>query len=234
MKKYLVANWKSNKERNTISTWLTTFQGSLISLDQAKVQVVIAPPFSLLANLHQEIGQKSKNTINQIALAVQDISPFPAGSYTGAVSITNLVGFDVEFAIVGHSERRRYFHETHQDVANKVARCVEAGITPIVCVDDEYISDQASAIAPEHIEKCIVAYEELGAIGTGHNESAAKVKSVVERIKLVFNQVPVLYGGSVNSSNIEEYISVVDGVLVGTASLDPEAFAKIVTHCLVE
>lgn len=215
--KYIIANWKSNKTLAEIETWFEQFKPQ--SHDK---KVIVAPCFAGLLKAHE-----LKN--DQVDLAVQDVSPFPAGAYTGAVSTINLQGLDIKYAIVGHSERRKYFHETHQDVANKVAQCVENNIIPIVCVDDEYISDQAAAIDDQYLEKCIVAYEELGAIGTGANEPIEHVLKVKDLIISAFGQVPVIYGGSVTPANATEYLAKMDGVLVGGASLDAEKFASIVS-----
>jgi triosephosphate isomerase len=227
MQKYIVGNWKSNKSLATAASWVDEFNSAIVSTVPEEVIVAIAPTFSQLQTVQDKLKEYPR--LGTVQLAVQDISPFAAGSYTGAIAPENFEALTVSYAIVGHSERRRYFHETHQDVANKVARCLEAGITPIVCVDDEYIADQAASIDQQQLKKCIVAYEELGAIGTGENESPAHVASVIKRIKHVFGEIPVLYGGSVNSSNVEQYSSITDGVLVGGASLDAKAFAQIVS-----
>jgi len=224
-KKYIIGNWKSNKTSSSSKTWFKDLNTALITNFADNVVVAIAPAFSLL-----EVALEAKKEFPRLAslkIATQDISPFTAGSYTGAVCAENVEGLGIEFAIVGHSERRRYFHETHQDVANKVARCLESGITPIVCVDDEYIADQAAAIDNQHLSKCIVAYEELSAIGTGKNETPEHVTSVIERVTLVFGSVPVLYGGSVKPGNIDQYLDITDGVLVGGASLKGDSFAQI-------
>lgn len=228
MQKYVIANWKSNKTLESAESWLNQFSQAVIKPWDSQLQVVVAPPFPLLQTVAEK---KERNPITQqLVLGVQDISPFTAGSYTGAVAGENLSGFTskVSVAIVGHSERRRYFKETHQDVANKVARCLELGITPVVCVDDEYIAAQASAIDAEHLDKCVVAYEELGAIGTGNNEPVERVAELVQRIKVAFGQIPVLYGGSVKPGNAADYAAICSGVLVGGASLTADSFANIV------
>jgi triosephosphate isomerase len=231
MKKFIVGNWKSNKHPQSAQQWVQEFDQAIIKPWDADVEVIVAPSFPLLPTVqwHSSITPKLAN----LKLCVQDISPLAAGSYTGAVSVENVQGLGVAYAIVGHSERRRYFQETHQDVANKVARCIEADITPIVCVDDEYIAGQAAAISSDYLNKCIVAYEELGAIGTGHNEPVEHVKEIVQRIKVVFNEVDVLYGGSVKPANVKNYLEISSGVLVGGASLQAKSFAEIVTAVTV-
>ncbi len=224
--KLIIANWKSNKSRTEVESWLSDFERESTQVAQTGHQVVLAPAMpslELVADRLQD-QQRYPNT----HLGVQDISPFPAGSYTGAISTRTLDGFRVKYAIVGHSERRRYFHESHQDIANKVSQCLEAGITPVVCLDDEYIAAQAAAIASDQLKACVVAYEELSAIGSGHNKPVEHVVPVVERIKHVFGQIRVLYGGSVTPANAGEYLEVCDGVLVGGASLDAKKFVAII------
>lgn len=229
MQNYIVANWKSNKNLEEVELWWEEFiQLTIPHLDDLQDEVIIAPPYPGLMMLAQALETQSPKLSQHISLAVQDLSPYPAGSYTGAVCGRNLEKLGVKYALVGHSERRRYFHETHQDVANKVAQAVRNGITPIVCFDETYLRAQAEVIEFEYLEKCVVAYEPLTAIGTGHNVQVDEVAAAVAEAKEEFGQVPVLYGGSVKPDNVESYLEVVDGVLVGGASLNPDTFSQLV------
>ncbi len=226
----IIANWKSHKTKSEVEAWLEVYEKQFDNQEMSnyltKKTVVICPPMPDLMLVFNKLLDWKKR--KPFFLGVQDVSQFPAGKYTGAVSTLNLEGFEVRYAIVGHSERRRHFAETHQDVANKVIQCIEAGITPVVCVDDEYITQQATAIDQKYSSKCVVAYEELGAIGTGKSEPLDHVTTVFSQIKKSFGDVPVLYGGSVNEKNVSSYIEVCDGVLVGTASLDANIFSELV------
>lgn len=219
MKKIFIANWKSNKTQVEVTAWLDSFK-PYIGLEQ---EVVIAPPYPFLSLVAEKIKDKE-----DVFLAVQNLSTYPAGSYTGEVCVRNLDGFEVKYAILGHSERRRYFKESHQDVANKISQALNNGIIPVMCIDRDYIEDQAQFIDLESLSKCVVVYEPLAAIGTGEVAPVKEVVKVVKEIKSIFGQVPVLYGGSVNPENIASYLEVTDGVLVGGASLDAEVFAKLV------
>lgn len=219
MNQLIIANWKSNKTFSEVEMWLQDFSPAL----QVEQEVVIVPPYPFL-NLVASKTQQQEN----LSLAVQDLSPFSAGSYTGAVGVRNLEGLGVKYAILGHSERRRYFKETHQDVAQKVELALQAKIKPVVCLDVAYLAEQASVLSQKQLEKCIVAYEPLSAIGSGDNMDPEKVASAVKRIKEVFGEIPVLYGGSVNPSNVADYREVVGGVLVGGASLGVEVFQELV------
>lgn len=225
--KYIFANWKSNKNRKDAQLWMDEFDQNQAHFSSNKnLKIIIAPSMPSLMFISNRLLNRKKHP--QVYLGVQDISPYPAGSYTGAVSTHNLNGFNVKYSIVGHSERRRYFGESDQMIANKVELSLEAGITPVVCVDEEYIESQASLIDKKLRENCIIAYEPISAIGTGDEMRQDKVREVVERIKKAFGKVEVIYGGSVKGGNIKKYFEVCDGVLVGGASLKVEDFKKLV------
>jgi triosephosphate isomerase (TIM) len=223
MPKIIVANWKSNKNIESAKEWVEEFGQLAVGGD---ADIVIAPPYTLLETVKKELENKKID----IELGVQDLSLYPAGSYTGAVSPPNLNYLNVKYAVLGHSERRKYFRETSMEVAQKVELAIDAQITPIVCVDKEYIQDQANRLKREHLKDCIVAYEPQASIGNGNEEDVGKVKEMVEEIKKAFGDVPVLYGGSVDESNVGEYMLVCDGALVGTAALNAKEFAGVVNR----
>lgn len=224
MSALLIANWKSHKTKETAIEWLDEFGQWWAHAHHDAATVVIAPPFPLIST----VSEKSTEKAWPIAVAAQDISPFPPGAYTGAVTAENMSAWGVKYAIVGHSERRRYFHETHQDVANKVTQALSAGLTPVVCVDDEYARQQAAALTPEDLSRCVLAYEPLEAIGSGVAQSASEVDEVLHNIKKSWGDVPMIYGGSVTSENVSEYLQVCQGVLVGTHSLEARQFIELV------
>lgn len=221
MSKLIIANWKSQKTVKTATDWWKTFASELDSKMETKV--AIAAPFTLLSTL-QPVLQPS------VALAAQDVSPYPMGSYTGAVNAEQLKDLSVRYVIVGHSERRRHFHETYEDVARKVTEALNAGLHPVLCLDKDYITEQAAALDPEQYGKLIIAYEPLAAIGSGQPEDVGTVQTVITEIKATFGEVPVLYGGSVDERNSNEYLLVSDGLLVGGASLKAETFLQIVSQ----
>jgi triosephosphate isomerase len=221
--KYIIANLKSNKSRAEMDTWLN----ELKHVEGQTFSTIICPPMPSLMMVADFLADHS---FNSTFLGVQDISPYSAGAYTGAVSGRNLEGFGVRYAIVGHSERRRYFHETNQDVANKVSQCLENSITPVVCVDSEYIQAQANAIKTEELSRCLVAYEPLAAIGSGENQPVTEVEPIVKQIRQIFGIQSVIYGGSVKPDNVADYLTMTDGVLVGTDSLDAKIFSQIISN----
>lgn len=235
MQKYIVANWKSNKTLEEVKSWLDVFLAQLSSLNP-RLKVVLAVPFPFLETVGQLL-RANRDKTQQIKLAVQDISPYPAGSYTGAVSVYNLQGLGVEYAIVGHSERRKYFSETNQTVAEKCQLLVESNIRPVLCVEAENAKQQAASLSDEIRDKVIVAYDPISAIST-HSAAGAKssgeVTKVVAGIKQFFGQVPVIYGGSVDEDNVKMYMLICDGVLPGRASLDAKQFLNLVSIAWVE
>ncbi|MBD3250407.1 MAG: hypothetical protein GF381_02455 [Candidatus Pacebacteria bacterium] len=167
----------------------------------------------------------------QIGLAAQNVSQFSSGQYTGAVCTDNLIELSVKHIIVGHSERRRFFGESSEVVAHKVGQAVSSGFTPLVCVDQDQIKNQADQIKqlnPELLSRTIVAYEPTRLIGSGQAADPNQVQAVANQIKSEFGQLPVIYGGSVTADNVSQYLAITDGVLVGGASLDPSKFIKLI------
>lgn len=228
MKKLLLANFKSNKSIAEAQQWLDTFiaevDWSSLKDVGARFEVAVAPSFVSL----REFAYKIEEAIVPLLLSVQDISAYPAGSYTGAISVANLAELNIAYAIIGHSERRKHFGENSAMVAKKVEQALDGGITPIVCFDEEYLEEQISCISAELVEKCVFVYEPLSAIGTGNNVGVGKVTEVKEKVKRLCGDVKFLYGGSVDDQNLAEYLLVTDGVLVGTFSKDPLNFAQLV------
>ncbi len=229
MKKLLLANFKSNKSIIEANQWLDTFVSQVdwkvFGGHEAIREIAVAPSFMSL----EEFSHKIKEAGVPLMLTTQNLSAYPAGSYTGAISTANLAGLQITYAIVGHSERRKYFGETSEIVAKKVTQALDGGMTPIVCLDEEYLEEQIASIGSDSAEKCIYAYEPISAIGTGNNVSVDKVAEVMEKVKRLCGDVRFLYGGSVTDQNVAEYLLVTDGVLVGSFCLDAHNFAKLVT-----
>lgn len=181
--------------------------------------VVLCPAFPLLPLCRQLIQKYQLDW----KLGAQDVSLLPEGKHTGEVSAKLLKDF-VQYVLVGHSERRSELHESDNTLFEKVKRVNEVGLTPIYFVQGE------KTPIPDNIG--IVAYEPIFAIGTGHPDSpedAEKVGSYFKKIKKVPS---VLYGGSVNDKNVSLFMSCssLDGIVPGTASLDPAIFARLIQN----
>lgn len=166
---------------------------------------------------------------SKYTLVGQDVSPFPPGSYTGAVSARQLADLGAKYCLVGHSERRRYFHETHADVAAKVKELVESEITPIVCLSEPDLAPQKAVLDDELTPSCLFCYEPPGDIGGTTTAPLDNIKMVTDQIKALYETTRVMYGGSVNDGNIESILSLdLVGTIAATASLNPDNFIRLI------
>ena len=193
-------------------------------------KIILCLPFTLLnGNNHG------------ITIGAQDVSPHDNGAYTGDISAQMLNDMGAQYVIVGHSERRLYHNETNETVHQKAEQAIKHKIIPIVCVGETLEEKNAgrttSVIKQMLLESIptngdfIVAYEPRWAIGTGQTPTT---NEIVSAVKTVFDTLPVpmpiLYGGSINSTNARDIISVpyVNGLLIGGASLKSDTFLPII------
>ena len=220
----VLANWKSHKTLSEAKAWMTTF--CELYRPDSRLEVIVAPPFPYLVPLFRML--RECEAAQYMHLAVQDLSPFPPGPYTGAVAadmVSDLTGY----AILGHSERRRYFHETHQEVANKLSEAVSAGIKPIVCVDLPYARAQIAALNDDELGDLLIGYGPAEAIGGKIPQTVENAGAAIKEIRAIIPDKPILYGGSMHKDNAADYLRIpgVAGLMVGTASMDPVEFAEI-------
>ena len=209
----VLANFKSHKTAAEAKDWLEIVSAHSFS---SEVEVSVAPSYP-----HLSLASDSPN----LSFASQDVSPFPPGSYTGAVSAAQLADLGVKYCLVGHSERRRYFHETPSDVAAKVRQLLDVRLTPIVCLSTEDITPQFAALDDSLRAGCLFCYEPPGDIGGTQSAAPTDIKKVTDRILAYAPTHPVMYGGSVNEHDITTLRPLgLGGVLVATACLDPQQF----------
>ncbi len=226
MTTYVLANWKSNKTLAEAVTWMETFID--VYEPQPHLKIIIAPPAIFLVPLKHIIDTRNAG---YISLAIQDLSPFPTGSYTGAVA-ADMVRDLVDFALVGHSERRRHFHESLSEIANKITESQGAGITPILCLDRPYASAQLAALDQQNLDQdLLIGY---GPVEVINLETPPPPEGQQAAIRDIHKMVPdhaILYGGSINHHNAESYLQLsgISGLMVGSACLNPEEFAAICT-----
>ncbi len=229
MKRYVIGNWKCHKDQQMARDWLDGF--AEVYKPVVDVEVVIAPTFVCLegvADYMQQLGLKN------VSLAAQDISSFPKGAYTGAIA-ADLIKKMVDYVIIGHSDRRRYFHETSHDVANKFNETVDAGLIPIVCVDQPYAMSQLTALIDIDYDQMMIAYGPVDALNFRIPQSPDKVAEAAEFISKVLPKNPIVYGGSLLPENVHDYTTIegLSGVFVGSASLEPEPFNAIIEKVTV-
>lgn len=223
MKKYVIANWKCHKSSEEGRQWFDSF--AKLYRPRPELQIVVAPSMVSLESMAIHLEGLS---LPHVSLAAQDISPFPIGSYTGAVA-ADMVKKMAAYAVVGHSERRRYFHETSQEVVNKVAEAADSHLCPIVCVESLSTLIQLAALADIECDQMLIAYTPVDALHFNIPESPAKVEEMAAQIRQKFPACPVVYGGALLPSNVGEYLqlSSLAGVFIGSSSLQPEEFADI-------
>ena len=243
----LVANWKMNKTARETASFIGQLKKSV---KKPQATVVICPPFTALQAAYAELKGCP------FFLGAQDVYVLPKGAFTGEISTPMLRELGVKFVIAGHSERRKNFHESDEDINLKVKAACETGLKPILCIGETWddrkegktnevvekqLSEGIESLDERDAGKILIAYEPVWAIGTGNNAhpgQAQDVHATIRKIlegtfsKVTAKGIPLLYGGSVNSSNIGSYLKEkdIDGALVGGASLDPLEFATLIQN----
>jgi triosephosphate isomerase len=220
MKHIVIAgNWKSNKTTAEALLWLQNFKEHAKHIPMGTVTVVLCVPFTLLYTLKEAIAADKL----PIFLGAENVSPFQDGAETGEES-ARMIKDLADWVIIGHSERRKNFHETDEILAQKVGQAVAAGLKIIYCVPDD--------TTPVPAGVGVVAYEPMWAIGTGRSDTPQNAGSVISSIKAKSQVGTVLYGGSVTTENVASYVGepAIDGVLPGGASLNAETFAAIIEN----
>jgi len=246
----IAGNWKMNK---TVAEALHLVHGLKIELGSVKeVDLVVCPPFTALADVSKAIMDSN------LRLGAQNMSEHNYGAFTGEIAAGMLKEFSVRYVILGHSERRQFYHETSELVAKKARAAHAAALKPIVCVGeslqereggktesvlDTQVRGSLAGLTREQIEETILAYEPIWAIGTGKTATSAQAQQAHAFIRKllismydenVARRVRLQYGGSVKPSNARELMSQtdVDGALVGGASLEDRSFSDIVKNSI--
>ena len=246
MRKNIVAgNWKMNKSFTEGLDLINQIIENSTSLKD--VQLIIAPPFILTNEAAKHLNNKD------IGLAGQNCSNQTNGAYTGEISASMLKSAGANYVILGHSERRAYYHETDEIIQNKIKLSLENKLTPIVCCGEvlnerennkyfeivaKQIKGMFEGISPEEFKNVIMAYEPVWAIGTGKTATPEQAQEIHEFIREtiknsygseIANNLSILYGGSCKPSNAKELFAKpdVDGGLIGGAALNAEDFISI-------
>lgn len=245
MRKPIIAgNWKMNK---TIAEAVEFVNEVKDKVQNDKVEAVICAPFLAL----KDLKDATKGT--NIKIGAQNMHFEENGAFTGEVAPVMLKEIGVDYVVIGHSERREYFNETDETVNKKVLKALEHGIDPILCCGETLeqrennetkdvckvqIEKALENVSKEDIDKVVIAYEPIWAIGTGKTATAEDANDVIAYIREVVanlygelaNNVRIQYGGSVKPANVTEIMnqSDIDGALVGGASLLPNDYVELV------
>ncbi len=223
------ANFKTNHTRRTTGAYMKKLQENLAG-KHSDYRVYVFPPATALDTFEGEV-----------TVGAQNAYPAQNGAYTGEIGLEQLEEFGIKTILIGHSERREILGESQEVVASKFSYFKAAGFEIIYCIGEplevreqgesaviEYLLAQFEGIDTSY-EKLIVAYEPIWAIGTGRSATTAEIAGTHAALKKTV-QKPLLYGGSVKPANIKEIVEIegVDGVLVGSASLDVESFTQMI------
>jgi len=240
----VVGNWKMNGSKESIQTLLAAVKQGLG--DDVKTQVGVCPPFIYIPYVSELLKD------SQIAWGAQNVSQQNSGAFTGETEINMLADFGCTYVIVGHSERRSLYGESDSLVAEKFAKTQSIGLTPILCVGElleereagnteQVVARQLDAVIDsqgvEVLEKAVIAYEPVWAIGTGKTATPQQAQDVhafirqriAEKNAAIAEKVQILYGGSVKGANAKELFAMtdIDGGLIGGASLKADEFVTI-------
>ncbi len=247
-RKIVAGNWKMNHNLKEGLEVVQALEAYLLKIAPKNVETVIAPPFIHIA----QAAEISKNT--HLSIAGQDCSAQESGAFTGEVSAAMLKSAGAELVIIGHSERRQYFKETHAQLSAKVEQAWANNLLPIFCVGESLedrkaghhfktVEDQISGALGKYdaaqLENLVIAYEPVWAIGTGETASGAQAQEMHAHIRsfiaqqhnaTLADEISVLYGGSVKPANAEELFGQpdVDGGLIGGASLQADTFIELI------
>lgn len=244
-KKIIAGNWKMNTTASQTTQLISELKKLTASLTDC--DIVICPPAINIPAAFQAISGTN------IKLGAQNIHWEEFGAFTGEISAKMLKEYGVEYAIIGHSERRSLFGETNEGVNKRAQYSLQNGITPIICVGETLTQHEAgktnevvttqtlaalSGLTVCQVEKVIIAYEPIWAIGTGKTATGAEANSTIAVIRKAVadtygneaaQAIRIQYGGSMNENNAQELLSNehIDGGLIGGASLKAEKFAAI-------
>jgi triosephosphate isomerase len=247
-KQIAAANWKMNLTLTEGEALLDAISAKPHSLAPNQ-EAIFAVPFPYISMAQAKVGAK-----NNVFVAAQNCSNKLSGAFTGEVSVTMLQSMCVKYVVIGHSERREYFNESNELLAQKVDICLENKTTPIFCcgepleiresaTQNEYVAKQLTEslfhLSEEAIAHVVIAYEPIWAIGTGKTASSKQAQEMHAYIRShiaskygqsIADSISILYGGSVKSANAVEIFSQpdVDGGLVGGASLIADEFVAII------
>jgi len=222
MKKIVLANWKANLSPQRALQWCEAFAAAY--QQRSGIEVVLAVPALVLERV---LAQTRK--LAGVSLAAQGVSSYPQGSYTGSLPAAWLRGL-VQYTLIGHRERRHYFHETVQDVARQAYESLAEELTPIVCLDKDLLGAQTAAMAVEELAHLVWAYTPATPMALEMSRGGEEITAMLARFAPKTDNRPVLYGGGVTVANGPALARLpgLAGIMLGQGCLDPRAFAELI------
>ncbi len=251
MRKIIIAgNWKLNKTSLEAIELVNALKRELVDINA--VDIVVCPPFTALFDVKEVLLESN------IALGAQNVFWEDSGAFTGEISAPMLKAIEVQYVIIGHSERRQFFGETNETVNKRIKAALKHKLIPIVCVGENlqereanktfdvvrnHVEGSLAGFSKEEIKGLVIAYEPVWAIGTGKTATSQQAQEVHHYIRGLLEKmagreiaqaVRIQYGGSVKPENTAELMGQedIDGALVGGASLKADSFAAIVKNSI--
>lgn len=247
--KIVAGNWKMNKTLEEAQTLTSELMGMITDEVKGNVKVVLCTPFPYLHPVKQQLGNNTR-----VAVGAQNCSEHASGAFTGETAAAMLKSMSIPYVILGHSERRQYFGEDSKLLVKKTDIALANGLTPIFCCGEplevreanghealvkKQVEEALFHLSAEAIQKVVIAYEPVWAIGTGKTATSQQAQDMHAVIRkhlaakygaAVAEEISILYGGSVNAANAKELFANpdVDGGLVGGASLKSREFTEII------
>ncbi len=247
-RRVIAGNWKMNKITGEAIELANGLKRELYKVED--VDIILCPPFTAIEEVSEIVFGSN------IKIGAQNMHWEDSGAFTGEISPLMLKDLGCQFVILGHSERRQYFHETNDIVNKKTKAAMKHGLTPIVCVGEtlqereaqktfavieDHVYNSLQGLSSDELAKTIIAYEPVWAIGTGKTATPEQAQEVHQFIRelltkkysaAVAEEVIIQYGGSVKPTNTKELVNQkdIDGALVGGASLEIKSFAEIVKN----
>ncbi|MDD5290048.1 MAG: triose-phosphate isomerase [Patescibacteria group bacterium] len=248
-KTYIIANWKMQLTNKEAADLANSLKHESIKTLKQNIELILCPSFAALSAVAEAIKK------SEIKLGAQNVFYHEKGAYTGETSPSQLKELGVDYVIIGHSERRQYQKETNEEINQKIKVCLANDLTPILCVGETFEERQigkTDLILIQQITKAlqdvklnnnqnlIIAYEPVWVIGSGQavepkeaQHASAVIRGLLPEFfshEIIKNNISIIYGGSVDESNVMDFIKpgVIDGALVGGASLKAEKFLSLI------
>ncbi len=244
--KIIAGNWKMNKTNSEAAAFASDLKTKIDSIQ--KTEMVVCPPFTALAIVAETLRG------SRVKVGAQNLFWEPSGAFTGEISTAMIESTGCQYVIIGHSERRQYFGETNQTVNKKIKQTLTSRLIPIVCIGETLQQRQngqteqvvrtqmvegLEGLAADQVQRLVIAYEPVWAIGTGVTATPEQAEEVHFYIRELLRKqydgriaevIPILYGGSVKPDNIQDLISKpdIDGALIGGASLNVDGFVQMI------